>query len=118
MLSAILACENPYETAKKFERAGWTISASNPPDSGDPLVNIELFGNRLMLGVTEEYVDRDSLPYVGCGVEFYITVPKGALNGLHDLCTEFSPSVIKKQMWGDTTFEVEIDGFRLMIAAH
>lgn len=116
MLSAILACTNPYETAEKFKRAGWTIESSNPPDSGDPLVDIELFGSRLMLGITAGYVEYDELPYVGCGIEFYISVPKGELKRLHDRCAEFNPSAIEKQIWGDTVFTVEIDGFKLMIA--
>ena len=116
MLSAILACANPYQTAEKFRKAGWTIESSNPPDSGDPLVDVGLFGNRLMLGITTGYVEHDKLPYIGCGIEFFISVPKGELNRLHDLCMEFNPSAIKKESWGDTVFRVEIDGFKLMIA--
>ena len=108
----------PYKTAEKFKRAGWTIVSSNAPDSGDPLVGIELFGSRLMLGIAKGYVNHDRLPYVGCGVEFYIPVPKGELSRLHDLCREFHPSSVEKQPWGDTIFEVKIEGFELMIAEH
>lgn len=98
-MGCALACVDPYDTAKKFERAGWTIVSANPSESEDPLVDIELFGSRLMLGITPGYVEEEKLPHVGCGAKFFILVPRGELNRLHDLCREFNPS-IEKLAWG------------------
>src|SRR5260221_659288 len=38
MLSLILACDDPYETADIFTaKLGWTLDFTTPPESGDPL---------------------------------------------------------------------------------
>ena len=52
MIRPILACEGPYAAAEKFVSAGWKLDFSQPPESGDPLVGVSLFGNSVLLGVT------------------------------------------------------------------
>ena len=56
MIRPILACSDPYKTAEQFAAAGWNIDFSQPPESGDPLVGVSLFGNSVLLGVTDGYV--------------------------------------------------------------
>ena len=117
MLRPIVACVNPYETAKIYEAAGWHVDFSSPPESGDPLVGVSLHGNAVLLGVTEGYVDEKDVSHIGCGVEFYITVPKAELNRAHNQHRTFSPTDISQKPWGDTAFEVTIGGQHYMIAS-
>lgn len=58
MIRPILACVDPYKAAEDFATAGWNIDFSQPPESGDPLVGVSLFGNSVLLGVTEGYVEE------------------------------------------------------------
>ena len=115
MIKPILACQNPYLTAEKFKSAGWAVDFSNPPESGDPLVGVSLFGNEFLLGITQGYVETAQLPYVGCGVEFYLTVPSVEMQKVHAAHAQFFPTELSIQPWGDTVFEVKIDGFEFMI---
>ncbi len=114
MLRPILACEDPYEVGRAFQSAGWSIDFSQPPESGDPLVGVSLWDNALLLGVTEGYVPEEGLPFLGCGVVLYLTVPD--LAAVHASHRAFRPTEIEAQPWGDRAFEVTIAGYRLMIA--
>ena len=116
MIKPILACQDPYETGRAFQSAGWTLDFSQPPESGDPLVGVSLHGNALLLGVTEGYVPKEELTYLGCGVVLYLTVPDAALEGVHESHQAFHPTEIETQPWGDRAFEVTVAGWRLMIA--
>lgn len=116
MLRPILACEDPYEAGRAFQSAGWTIDFSQPPESGDPLVGVSLWDNSLLLGVAEGYVPKGGLPFLGCGVVLYLTVPDHALETVHAGHGVFQPTEIKTQSWGDRAFEVTLEGYRLMIA--
>ena len=116
MLRPILACENPYEAGQAFQSAGWTIDFSQPPESGDPLVGVSLWDNSLLLGVTEGYVPEGGLPFLGCGVVLYLTVPDHALDAVHASHQAFRPTEIETQSWSDRAFEVTIAEYRLMIA--
>lgn len=117
MIRPILACENPYKTAEKFVAAGWKIDFSQPPESGDPFVGVSLYDNSVLLGVKEGYVANDVKQYVGCGVVFYVTVPSDNFSIVYENHKEFVLSAVEVQTWGDTTFEVEIDGFKFMITS-
>lgn len=117
MIKPILACENPYETAKQFAGAGWNIDFSQPPESGDPLVGVSLLDNSVLLGVTEGYVPSQQLPYVGCGVEIYLTVPAGGIQKIYEKHKHLNPTELTMQPWGDLAFEVNIGGYQFMIAA-
>lgn len=94
MIQPILACEDPYALAKDFESAGWTIAFSQPPESGDPLVGVSLRDNSLLLGITAGYVSDCELPYIGCGVELYLTVPKDEIDAIHQNHQRFHPTGI------------------------
>ena len=116
MLRPILACKDPYEAGRAFQTAGWTMDFSQPPESGDPLVGVSLRDNSLLLGVTEGYVPAGGLPFLGCGVALYLTVPDHALEAVRAGHRAFRPTEIKTQSWGDRAFEVTVAGWRLMIA--
>ncbi|MEA4813009.1 MAG: hypothetical protein VB108_10650 [Anaerolineaceae bacterium] len=116
MIRPILACINPYQTAKRLENAGWTIDFSQPPESGDPLVGISLCDNSLLLGITEGYLSDQELPYIGCGVELYLTVPEQQLQQIYENHTCLNPTALSVWPWGDTAFKVSVDGFKMMIA--
>lgn len=117
MIQPILACINPYETAKEFVAVGWKIDFSQPPESGDPLVGISLCGNSVLLGITEGYVAADKLPYIGCGVEIYITVPSEQIQQIYEEHLPINPTELTIQPWGDLAFEVQIGGYQFMISA-
>ena len=118
MIRPILATKNPYDAANEFEKAGWKIDFSNPPESGDPLVGVSLCGNQLLLGTMEEkYVNQDAISYIGTGIELYITVPASKIDMIHKGHTIFYPTELINQPWGETTFEVKILGYKFMIAA-
>lgn len=117
MIQPILACENPYETAKKLVGAGWSLDFSQPPESGDPLVGISLFDNSILLGVTEGYVAEDDKDHVGCGVEIYLTIPSNHIQAIHEKHEAFHPTKLELQPWGVYAFEVYIEKYKFMIAA-
>ena len=117
MIRPILACIDPYKTAEEFSAAGWHIDFSQPPESGDPLVGVSLCGNSVLLGVTDGYVSDDQIPYIGCGVEIYMTVPAEQLRQLYENHLALNPTELAVQSWGDKAFEVRIGGHQFMIAA-
>lgn len=117
MIQPILACMDPYKTAKTFASAGWRIDFCQSPESGDPLVGISLLDNSVLLGVTEGYVTTDKLPFIGCGVEIYITVPYHEIHQIHANHLPLNPTELRMQPWGDLAFEVQIGGYQFMIAA-
>ena len=117
MIKQILACVDPYKTAEEFAAAGWNIDFSQPPESGDPLVGVSLCGNSVLLGVTDGYVTDDRIPYIGCGVEIYMTVPAEQLRLLYENHLALKPTELAVQPWGDKAFEVRIGGYQFMIAA-
>lgn len=117
MIRPILACGDPYKVAAEFAAAGWNIDFSQPPESGDPLVGVSLWGNSLLLGITEGYVAAEKLPYIGCGVEIYMTVPSEQIRRIHENHRILNPTGLRLQPWGDLAFEVTIGGYRFLIAA-
>lgn len=117
MLRPIIACQNPYQTAALYESAGWIIEFSNPPQSGDPLVGVSLYENKVLLGVTEGYVREQDFGSIGCGIVFYVDVPKTAINAVHKAHSVFNPTDIALTPWGDSAFDVVIGGIRYMVAS-
>lgn len=117
MVRPILACENPYKCAEEFIDAGWTLEFSQPPESGDPLVGISLFDNSFLLGITDGYVKDGEKQYIGCGVVFYLTVPRTAFDKVYEQHMKYCTSAIVEQTWGDSTFEAVIGGFKFMITS-
>ena len=117
MIRPILACIDPYETAKEFAAAGWNVDFSQPPESGDPLVGVSLGDNSVLLGITDGYVADNQLSHIGSGVEIYMTVPAEQIQRLYENHLALKPTKLTVQLWGDMAFEVRIGGYRFMIAA-
>lgn len=117
MIRPILACIDPYKTVEEFASAGWSTDFSQPPESGDPLVGVSLCGNSVMLGVTDGYVSDEQIPYMGCGVEIYMTVPFDEIQTIYERHSFLHPTKLVAQPWGDIAFEVKIGGYQFMIAA-
>lgn len=117
MIRPILACIDPYKAAEEFTAAGWQIDFSQPRESGDPMVGVSLCGSSVLLGVTEGYVSADQIPYTGCGVVIYMTVPADRIHQIYENHLTLRPTALAVQPWGDTAFEVRIGGYRFMIAA-
>lgn len=116
MIRPILACADPYEAAGQFAAAGWSIDFSQLPESGDPLVGISLCGNSVLLGVTEGYVADEHIQHIGCGVVIYMTAPAEQIESIYQKHLMLHPTELSIQPWGDLAFEVEIGGYRFMIA--
>lgn len=117
MIRPILACKDPYKAAEEFAAAGWNIDFSQPPESGDPLVGISLCGNSVLLGVTEGYVADEHIQHIGCGVVIYMTVPIEQIESIYQNHLMLHSTELSIQPWNDLAFEVEIGGYRFMIAA-
>lgn len=117
MIRPILACKEPYKAAEEFVSVGWNIDFSQPPESDDPLVGVSLCGNSVLLGITDGYVSDDQFPYIGCGVEIYMTVPTEQIQQIHENHLVLNPTELMEQPWGDLVFEVKIGGYQFMIAA-
>ena len=117
MIKPILACENPYKTAEEFVAAGWKQDFSQPPESGDPLAGVSLYDNAFLLGVTDGYVAENEMNYIGCGVVFYLTIPRDRFNEVYEKHKEFRLTEIEMQSWGHVAFEVLIGGFKFMITS-
>ena len=117
MIRPILACVDPYKAAEEFAAAGWNIDFSQSPESGDPLVGVSLYGNSVLLGVTEGYVAGNHIQHIGCGIVIYMTIPTGQIKSIYQNHLMLRPTELTSQPWGDLAFEVEIGGYRFMIAA-
>ena len=81
-----------------------------------PVSGVSLFGNRVLLGITEGYVDEKDLPHICRGVEFYITIPKTMLQITWENHRKFSPSPITERPWGVSAFRATICGHAYLIA--
>lgn len=108
---------DPYKAAEEFAAAGWKVDFSQPPESGDPLVGVSLCGNAVLLGITDGYVADHQIPYVGCGVELYMTVPAEEIQSVYQNHLPLNPTALAVQPWSDQAFEVRIAGYQFMIAA-
>lgn len=117
MTKPILACQNPYQAADIFRSAGWNIDFSQPVESGDPLVGISLFDHPFLLGITEGYVAAEDISHIGCGVVFYISIPKTEMENVYRSHQSFVTSKLQLQSWEDLTFEAQICGFKFMFAS-
>lgn len=117
MIRPILACVNPYETAKILVAAGWHLDFSQPQDSGDPLVGVSLLNNSILLGVTDGYVPDDKLLHLGTGVEIYMTVPLDSIHEIYKKHLPLNPTELQTQPWGDLVFEFKAGEYQFMVAA-
>ena len=116
MIRPIIATKNPYDTAAEFQKCGWNIDFQTPPDGGDPLSGVSLFGNKLLLGTMDEkYVAAEAIPFVGAGVEIHIIIPADDIQKVYDNHICVNPSKLEQQPWGEIGFRFEIHGYKFMI---
>ena len=47
----------------------------------------------------------------------YLTVPSDAFSTVYENHKSFVSSAVEVQVWGDTAFEVQLGGFKFMIAS-
>lgn len=97
MIRPILACVDPYKATKQFVSAVWNIDFSQPPESGDPLVEVSLYGNSVLLGVTEGYVEANHVQHIGCGVVIYMTVPTEQIKSIDQNHLMLKPTELTSQ---------------------
>jgi catechol 2,3-dioxygenase-like lactoylglutathione lyase family enzyme len=70
VLSVLIACDDPYETAELFTGPlGWRLVFATPRDGADKLACVALGDDQLMLGTAEErFLPRQSRLHRGAGV--------------------------------------------------
>jgi hypothetical protein len=120
VLTPILATDDPYEAAKVFVNAGWSLVFQTPPDSGDPLTCVALAGAQLMLGTSlPEFMPAESRAHKGAGVEFHVTVPDADIGAVYDEHRRHAESVtdLATQPWGERAFHAVLLGYQFLIAA-
>ena len=65
----------------------------------------------------EEFVANDVKRYIGCGVVLYLTVPSDDFSTVYENHKNFVASALEAQAGGNTAFEVQLGGFKFMIAS-
>jgi hypothetical protein len=119
-LTPILATEDPYEAARRFTAAGWTLVFETPSDSGDPLACVELAGAQVLLGTAApQFLPPESRDHRGAGVEFHVSVPASDIEEIfaaHRAHADSSTD-LAAQPWGETAFHATLAGYRFLIAA-
>jgi hypothetical protein len=121
MLSVLLACDDPYETADVFTaKLGWTLVFATPPESGDPLAAVVLGDAQVLLGVADErFLKAEARDHRGAGVEIYVNLPADldieAVHRRHaDAGVVTDPLAVRP--WGERAFHAEVAGYRFLIA--
>lgn len=120
MLSVILACDDPYETADLYaERLGWRLLFATPRDSGDPLACVALGDAEVMLGTAEEqFLPAASRAHRGAGVSIYIRLPEDEdIAAVHDrhAAAGVVTTPLSRRPWGVLAFNAVIDGYRFLV---
>lgn len=82
------------------------------------MVGISLFDHQFLLGITEGYVSSEAVSHIGCGVVFYVTVPKTEIENVYQKHKAFVTSKLQMQSWGDLAFEAQIDSFNSCLPLH
>jgi catechol 2,3-dioxygenase-like lactoylglutathione lyase family enzyme len=120
MLSVILACDDPYETADLYtERLGWRLVFATPRDSGDPLACVALGDAEVMLGTAEErFLPAAARAHRGAGVSIYIRLPEGEdIAAVHDrhAAAGVVTTRLSRRPWGVLAFNAKIDGYGFLV---
>ncbi|HEY3958571.1 MAG TPA: VOC family protein [Streptosporangiaceae bacterium] len=120
MLSVILACDDPYETADLYTgRLGWRLVFATPRDSGDPLACVALGDAEVMLGVAEEqFLPAASRAHRGAGVSIYIRLPEGEdIAAIHErhAAAGVVTTPLSHRPWGVRAFNAVIDGYQFLV---
>jgi catechol 2,3-dioxygenase-like lactoylglutathione lyase family enzyme len=120
MLSVILACDDPYDTADLYvERLGWRLVFATPRDSGDPLACVALGDAEVMLGTAgEQFLPAAARGHRGAGVSIYIRLPEDAdIAAVHDrhAAAGVVTTPLSRRPWGVLAFNAVIDGYRFLV---
>lgn len=120
MLSVILACDDPYETADLYtERLGWRLVFATPRDSGDPLACVALGDAEVMLGTAaEQFLPAASRDHRGAGVSIYIRLPEEVdIAAVHDrhAAAGVVTAPLSRRPWGVLAFNAAIGGYRFLV---
>jgi len=120
MLSVILACDDPYETADLYtERLGWRLVFATPRDSGDPLASVALGDAEVMLGTADEqFLPAAARAHRSAGVSIYIRLPGdediAAVHNRHAAAGVVTMA-LGRRPWGVLAFNAVIDGYRFLV---
>jgi catechol 2,3-dioxygenase-like lactoylglutathione lyase family enzyme len=121
MLSVILACDDPYETADFFvEKLGWQLVFATLPESGDRLAAVELGDAQVMLGsAEEEFLPRAGRRHRGAGVEIYVRLPESVaiedIYAAHEAAGVVTHPLDDRE-WGERAFHFAVEGYRFLVA--
>ena len=120
MLSVILACDDPYQTADLYlERLGWRLVFATPRDSGDPLACVALGDAEIMLGTAEEqFLPAAARAHRGAGVSIYVRLPADVdMAAVHDrhAAAGVVTTPLSRRPWGVLAFDAVIDGYRFLV---
>lgn len=121
MLSAFLACDDLYETARFFaERLGWRQVFATEPDSGDPLACVSLGDAQILLGpATERWLAAEAREHRGAGVTLYISLSGGediAAIWRRHAAAGVTTGELSARPWGEQAFDAVIAGYRFLIS--
>lgn len=120
MLSVILACDDPYETAGFCtDELGWRLVFATPRDSDDRLTCVALGDAEVMLGdATDEFLPAAARGHRGAGVSIYLTLPAEAdIAAVHERHAKAGvvTQPLSQRPWGVQAFNATIAGYRFLI---
>ena len=122
MLSAFLACDDPYQTAAMMTDAlGWRLIFATPPDSDDKLACVALGDAQIMLSAADErFLPAAARSCRGAGVTIYVRLPSDiAIGPVHARHAESGvvTDPLAPRPWGEDAFEARIGGYHFLIAS-
>jgi hypothetical protein len=120
VLSLILPCDDPYQTASFCtDELGWRLVFATPQDSDDKLTCVALGDAEVMLGVAaEEFLPRLARDHRGAGVSIYITLPGTEdIAAVHDRHAQAGvvTEPLTLRPWGPMAFNATIAGYHFLI---
>ena len=122
MLSAFLACDDPYQTAAMMTDAlGWRLVFATPPDSDGKLACVALGDAEIMLSTADErFLPAAARSCRGAGVTIYVRLPADiAIGPVHARHAESGvvTDPLAPRPWGEDAFEARIGGYHFLIAS-
>lgn len=120
MLSVILACDDPHETAQFMtDRLGWRLVFATPRDSDDRLACVAIGDAEVMLGTAEEqFLASKSRDHRGAGVCVYVDLSAdediAAIHAGHAQAGVVTVPLAPRP-WGVQAFNADIGGYRFLI---
>jgi catechol 2,3-dioxygenase-like lactoylglutathione lyase family enzyme len=120
VLSVILACDDPYETAKFMTQIlGWRLVFATPSDSDDKIACVGLGDAEVMLGTAEEqFLSAASREHRGAGTTIYVQLPPSEdIAAVHDAHAQAGvvTEPLTLRPWGVLAFNAVIGGYRFLI---